>query len=259
MTLCELRWFSQLLRKPTAANVLLPEIGRPPFPVLYLLHGLSDDHTSWIRHSRLEDHAAGFPFIIVMPDAGRSYYANHAAGARMPWATHLAEELPAMVERNFASRTDRAGRCIGGVSMGGYGAMRLALSYPERYLSAHSHSGALMGPDPARGSMSAEEVLAILGGPYAGSSHDLVNLAERASAGGFLPKLRIDCGTEDHLLSDNRQFHRELQRLGIPVDYAESTGTHDWAYWDGQIRSALAFHRAASLEPTQADPPQAVT
>lgn len=242
MALCELRWFSQLLRTPAAANVLLPEIGKPPFPVLYLLHGLSDDHTSWIRHSRLEDHAAAFPLIIVMPGAGRSYYADHSAGSRMPWMTHLAEELPAMIERNFTARTDRAGRCVGGLSMGGYGALRLGLSYPQRYASVHSHSGALMGPDPQRGSMSTEEVAAILGGPYTGSPHDLVMLAEQARAAGAMPALRIDCGTQDHLLADNRRFVGELQRLHIPVDYAEYPGGHAWDYWDAHITAALAFH-----------------
>lgn len=250
MPLCEFRFFSDLLRTPTAANILLPQIGTPPFPVLYLLHGLSDDHTSWIRHSRIEDHAAPYPFIIVMPNAGRSYYANHSGGARRPWTTHLAEELPAMIERYFAARTDRQGRCIGGLSMGGYGALRLAFAYPDRYASAHSQSGALMGPNAGRGSMSREEVDAILGGPYENSQHDLVNLARQAAVGGAdLPRLRIDCGTDDHLLADNRRFHSQLQQPNISVDYHEFAGGHDWNYWEAHIAAALAFHQRVMISP----------
>ena len=99
MAFCQLHWFSQILVKQTTTWIILPDVGIGPFPVLYLLHGLSDDQTAWMRHTRIMDYVSELGLIVVMPDGGRSFYVNHAAGPR--WMEHLAEELPAMIERNF--------------------------------------------------------------------------------------------------------------------------------------------------------------
>ena len=173
----------------------------------------------------------------------------------------VGEELVAFVERNFPARRDQAGRCIGGLSMGGYGALRLALEHPERYVSANSHSGALLygardgvrDPSP----LTPAEQRQIFGDTPAGSAHDLLALAARAkAAGGHLPKLLIDCGTEDHLLADSRAVRDELRRLGVPHEYAEHPGAHEWDYWETHLPDALAFHaRALGIEPRPATQP----
>jgi S-formylglutathione hydrolase FrmB len=242
MAFCELHWHSEVLRKQTTTWVLLPDRGTPPFAVFYLLHGLSDDHTFWVRQTRIEAFAAPWPMIIVMPDGGRGFYTNHAAGPQ--WATHIAEELPAMIERTFPANTTREGRCIGGLSMGGYGALRLALGYPDRYISANSHSGALLGPTLSRNVVSMDEYHQMFGPAFEGSEHDLIVLARRAKAAGVtLPALRIDCGIEDHLLEANRQVHRGLLELGVEHEFADqNSGGHTWEYWNLHISEALAFH-----------------
>lgn len=240
MSFCQAHWFSQVLGKQTTTWVLLPDGGTPPFATFYLLHGRSDDQTMWMRRSRIEMHAAGLPLIIVMPDGGLGFYTNHQNGPR--WATHMAEELPTFIERTFHARADRKGRCVGGLSMGGYGALRLALGYPDRYISANSHSGALMvgtrRPEEA-------ERLLIFGSDPRGTEHDLTTLAARALSTGAVPRLRIDCGTEDFLLEDNRAFHRTLTELEVDHEYEEFPGGHAWGYWDLHIREALAFHTQA--------------
>jgi putative tributyrin esterase len=240
MSFCQLHWSSAILGKQTTTWVLLPDKGTSPFATFYLLHGLSDDQTAWMRHTRINDYVANLPLIVVMPDAGRGFYTDQAAGPR--WATHLAEELPAVIERNFPAKTNRAGRCIGGLSMGGYGAMRLALGYPQKYVSANSHSGALLGPNLDRGILSVDEFQQIVGERYKGSKHDLAELARRASAGGELPKLRIDCGSEDFLLEDNRAFHRSLVEMKVAHEYEEFPGNHNWDYWEIHVQEALRFH-----------------
>jgi putative tributyrin esterase len=242
MAFVQLHWFSQILRKQTTTWILLPETGAPPFPTYYLLHGLSDNHTTWLRRTRIEDHAAPLPLIIVMPDGGRGFYTDHTSGPK--WATHIAEELPEYIERIFPAKKNRDGRCIGGLSMGGYGAMRLALGYPHRYISANSHSGALLGPNLKRGSLSTDEYTQMIGPKYEGSDHDLAVLAERV-APGQMPDLLIDCGTEDFLLDDNRQFHKALLSQKIAHEYREFPGNHNWDYWETHITDALAFHAAA--------------
>jgi S-formylglutathione hydrolase FrmB len=131
--------------------------------------------------------------------------------------------------------------------MGGYGALRLALGYPERYVSAVSHSGAVfLGQVKPKD----EEYKRIFGAKSKNTDHDLQHLAAKAQAAGKLPALRIDCGVDDFLLSQNQAFHRQLIDLKIPHEYEEFPGAHTWDYWDLHVREAIAFHaRHLKLRP----------
>src|SRR5687767_7633473 len=126
MPLCEVHWSSTVLAKKVGTYVILPEpgVGEGPWPVYYLLHGLSDDYTVWQRRTRAEWYVRDLPLIVVMPDGYRGFYTDNADGPA--YAQYVAEELPEFVEKYFPARRDRAGRCVGGLSMGGYGALRLA-------------------------------------------------------------------------------------------------------------------------------------
>jgi putative tributyrin esterase len=242
MTFAQLHWFSGVLGRQTATWVLLPESGVPPFSTFYLLHGLSDDQSMWLRRTRLESHVGDRPLIVVMPDGGRGFYTDHHDGGPQ-WATHIGVELPGMIERTFPALPQRAGRFIGGLSMGGYGALRIALGWPERFASASSHSGAMLGPGRRNGVPPSREWDPVIGpAGWAGSANDLARLAEDARDRGVFPRLRIDCGTEDFLLDDNRAFHQSLVDAAVPHEYAEFSGSHDWSYWDLHVRDAIAFH-----------------
>jgi S-formylglutathione hydrolase FrmB len=245
MALAEIDWYSQTLENMVAMSVILPDVGKGPFATFYLLHGLSDDHTAWRRRSRIEWYARQWPLIVVMPDGGRNFYTDNEDGP--PYAEFFARELPAFVERTFPARTDRGGRCVGGLSMGGYGAMRLALGYPDRFASANSHSGALLAwrHDAKLTALSEAEHRRIFGNQSEGSSHDLIALATKAKRRVKTPKLRIDCGRQDELLGVSRTFHEELTRLGFEHEYAEFPGAHDWDYWDLHVREAIEFHAHA--------------
>lgn len=241
MSWCDVHWCSNVLGKQVGSYLLLPDQGKPPFAVFYLLHGLSDDHTIWLRRTAIERYVAGLPLIVVMPDGFRGFYTDHANGP--PYGQYLAEELPAFIERNFPAKKTRTGRSIGGLSMGGYGALRIALAHPDRYISAHSHSGAFwpyewLNPTPTE----KREKELIFGSSSHGANHDLIALAKRAKRKGPLPALRIDCGTEDFLLEQNRRLHRELDQLHVPHQYEEFPGKHNWEYWDEHIQEALRFH-----------------
>lgn len=242
MALCEIHWFSTTLEKTVASTIIIPDRGKPPFATLYLLHGLSDDHTIWHRRTRVEWYARELPLMIVMPDGYRGFYTNITAGPA--YARYVNEELIAFVERNFPAKPAREARCVGGLSMGGYGAFRAALAYPQLYASAHSHSGALMvGSRKARPGSGRPEVF---GADPRGSDHDLLKLAaDCRKRRSRLPKLLIDCGTEDFLIEDNREFHTRLLSLRIPHEYDEYPGEHNWDYWDTHIREAIAFHARA--------------
>jgi len=237
MAFCQLHWFSNILGKQTTTWILLPDGMTGPFATFYLLHGLSDDHTIWMRRTRIETYVTGKPLIVVMPDGGRGWYTDHEQGPR--WAEHIGVELPTFIEKTFPAIANRSARFIGGLSMGGYGALRLALGYPDRFASANSHSGAVrFGSKP----MDIPERGLILGPKPAGSNHDLLALAKKAKKAGKLPRLRIDCGTEDFLLEDNRSIHQSLLKLKMPHEYEEFPGDHNWDYWDLHVREAIEFH-----------------
>ena len=258
MALCEVHWSSGVLAKKVGMYLILPDagVGEPPYATYYLLHGLSDDYTVWMRRSRIEWYVRELPLIVVMPDGYRGFYTDNADGP--PYAQYVARELPEFVERNFPAKRKREGRCIGGLSMGGYGALRLALGYPERYVSANSHSGAILhghrnGPRPD-GPLSPPEFKRIFGDHPEGTEHDVVALARTASRRWPLPQLLIDCGTEDFLIEDNRALHRALAGMNVPHEYREFPGAHDWDYWDRHVQGALAFHaNALGLQPTGSD------
>jgi len=130
--------------------------------------------------------------------------------------------------------------------MGGYGALRIALGYPDRYTSANSHSGALMhGSRPTKkptSSLQDAEWRRVFGPKPMETDHDLVHLARECEKAGNLPKIRIDCGTDDFLIEDNRAYHKHLEALRIDHEYEEFPGVHNWDYWDTHVRTALAFH-----------------
>jgi putative tributyrin esterase len=223
-------------------TVIVPEgsVGTPPFPVCYLLHGLSDDHTSWTRQTSLERHVAGLPLIVVMPDGGRGFYCDAVDGPA--YERHLLDDVIGFVDRTFHTMPERQGRVIGGLSMGGYGAIKLALKYPQLFCSAVSHSAALDVQRRLERPEVAAEMRRIFGPAPGGGPNDPYALAATIDR-TLLPALRLDCGLEDGLLEENRAFHRHLEQLGIPHEYAECPGAHTWEYWDCHIQEALAFHQ----------------
>jgi putative tributyrin esterase len=255
MPWAEVRWRSEVIVKQTTMQVILPSVGKPPYATFYLLHGLGDDSTIWLRRTRIEVYVRALPLIVVMPDGYRGFYTDNEEGPA--YARHFGEEVPAFVERHFGARPARGARALGGLSMGGYGALRVALGYPDRFCSVNSHSGALMrfnldlGPKAARKDPVFREhppalygeMQRIFGRRPMGTRHDLMALIQRARRRHRrLPRILLDCGTEDSLLPCNRDLHRDLAAAQVPHQYREFPGGHDWDYWDCHVRDALEFH-----------------
>jgi putative tributyrin esterase len=255
MALLECRFFSQSLGLASTMHVILPD---PPlakdgvtplkrrrtYPTLYLLHGMSDDHTAWQRFTSLERYVAPLELAVVMPAVQRSFYTDTVTG--QAYWTFVSEEVPALARAFFPLSDRRDETYVAGLSMGGYGAFKLALSHPERYAAAASLSGALDVVRLAQGRVDegARELGYIFGDvpDLKGSPNDLFYLAERvAGRSGARPALYQWCGTEDFLYEDNVRFETHAAALELGLTYEEGPGGHEWACWDAQIQRVLAW------------------
>lgn len=235
--------------QPAAGQIGMASRGRRGgrYPVLYLLHGLSDDHTIWMRRTSVERYASERGVAVVMPAAGRSYYQDMASGPRF-W-THISEEVPRLARAFFPLSDRREDTYVAGLSMGGYGAFRMALTHPERFAAAGSFSGALDIVErvrPTRGESPdwARETVSMFGPRRkpAGTPSDLFALAKGvAQSRGPKPRLFQWCGTEDFLYQDNLRFRDHAQQLKLSLSYRESPGNHSWQYWDVQILEFLKW------------------
>lgn len=249
MALCQINFFSNFTGQMAAMNVIIPENMAGPFPTYYLLHGLSDDHTAWQRRTNIERYVDGIPMVVVMPCTDRGWYTNAANWPALRYEDHIIKDVIGFVERTFPVKKDRGSRAIGGLSMGGYGAVKLGLKYNHMFCSINSHSGAVRGPhwhDDEKISQAtndlAREFLPIFGPHGRGSDNDPLTLAENCPK-DRRPALLLDCGKKDFLLPDNRYFHNHLTKLKFPHTYHEFPGDHCWAYWDTHVQDAIAFHR----------------
>jgi len=255
MALIHCDCFSEVLGLSCSMCVILPqsastEAGSPAprsdrkHPTLWLLHGLSDDHTIWQRRTSIERYVAPLGLAVVMPAVHRSFYTDTTFGYRY-W-TYLSEELPALARSFFPLSEARADNFVAGLSMGGYGAFKLALRQPERFAAAASLSGALdLGTRPEETEEAFLDELAHIFGDFdafGGSEDDLMHLAERiAVSDGPKPRLYAWCGTDDFLYQQNVNFRDHARRVGLDLVYEEAPGDHQWAYWDQQIQRVLEW------------------
>lgn len=245
MPLLQTHFRSSVLDLCCTLNALIP----PPPPngkprsrlrVLWLLHGRSDDHSIWLRRTSIERYAEGRQLAVIMPAVDRSFYVDAADGPR--YGTFIADELPALCRWLFPLSDRRADNFVAGLSMGGYGAFRLALAHPDRYAAAASLSGALDIADFQRFSHDREHRRIF--GPIRkvpGSANDLFALARTlARSGKPIPRLYQCCGSADFLYQANLRFRDHARKLGLPLTYEEHPDrAHDWGYWDQQIQRVL--------------------
>jgi putative tributyrin esterase len=242
MALCTLHFPGPAIQRASSMNVIFPDHpdAQGPFPVLYLLGGLADDHTIWCRQTSLGRYVQELSLIVVMPNGGRSFYTDAVDGP--PYEQHIMKDVIGFVERTFNVRKDREGRGIGGLSMGGYGSMKLALKYPETFGSVVAHAGVYnMQRIIGRDNSPIPERRRIFGDDPVGGPDDIFALAEQLDP-AQAPRIRFDCGVDDGLIEDSRALHAHLQSLGIPHSYAECPGAHTWAYADERTPEAIAFH-----------------
>ncbi len=239
MSLLHWNHFSQALGKASACFVVVPESVPPPYRVVYLLHGHSDDYTIWQRRTAIERYAEAAGLMVVMPDGGRGWYSDARDGVSR-YESHILETIQ-RVDALLPTVTKRSGRGIGGLSMGGYGALKLGLKHPHLFGSIVAHSGVLDIAAWHRRSDHRPHLRAIFGAKVPAGDNCLA-LASTLAKARNCPRIRIDCGVDDFLIEHNRTLHRHLTQLNIAHEYEEFPGAHTWEYWDAHVPQALAFH-----------------
>lgn len=246
MALLNVNFFSRTLHRSTQMCVVLPDLPHKaprPWKTLYLLHGMTDNHSAWQRRSAIERYAEEWNIAVILPDAGLSWYCDTVAGEA--YFHFVSDELPRVCRQMFPSLSHRReDTFVAGLSMGGYGALKCALKRSDTFCKAASLSGALDAYavtllEPPLGSQAywtdvfgaAEDIPA--------SENDLFAAAEVLKENR--PDLYIWCGREDRLCAMNRSMRDRLQALGYSLCYRESEGDHQWKYWDREIQSALKW------------------
>ena len=253
MAWIECNFFSETLMLSTKMTVLLPEqtagqIGqsnvklRDKHPTLYLFHGGTDDDTIWLRRTSIERYVAPLGIAVVMPQVHLSFYTDMKYGMR--FGTFISEELPRLARSFFPLSDKREDNFAAGLSMGGYGAFKLALNHPDKFAAAASLSGAVDINSIRKMPVLGFDPLALVFGddPIEGSQHDLFYMTKTVSeSDGPKPLLYQACGTEDFLIEDNRRFRDHCESLNLSLTYQEEQGTHEWGYWDKKIQDVLKW------------------
>ena len=247
MALVTLQYRSEALMKNTLVHLVVPscdEVHAPlcTYKTLYMLHGLSEDAGSWIRKTNAERYATERDLILVMPSADRSMYCDGVLGQN--YFTHVTQELPVYLEWLFGISRKREKNYIMGFSMGGYGAARAALIYPDRYAAWGSFSGPL-DLEPMLSTLDDEARLSF---PF------LLRCADEVDRTPMNPVNLLDsetqkelkgyivCGTDDDLLFCSKRFQERSERLSLDNRFIYPNGLrHDWAYVDKELPAFFDF------------------
>ena len=214
---------------------------------LILLHGLTGTDTDWLYGGVAQEMAIQYNLNIFMPTTGNSFYLNHGY-AGVQYADFIAEELPAYIRQTFGIDMKKENTIIGGLSMGGYGAIRTALAYPDNFCACIGLSSAIHmrdiaeSGDTATGVVPVEMLRYLFGDPakLLESDKNPAFLYSRLKAEGKeIPKIYFACGTEDTLITANREFRDFLKEQGADFTYEEGPGAHNWTFWNKYINRGL--------------------
>ncbi|MEC6747721.1 alpha/beta hydrolase-fold protein [Marinilactibacillus sp. XAAS-LB27] len=241
MTTVDASFFSKNLERKVSYSAIIPKENRTarPFKTLYLLHGYSGDRRDWFYAGNIEHLAETYNIAVILPTGENSYYVNHPNG--MKYGEYIGQELIEETRSLFPLSTNREETWIGGLSMGGYGALRNGLYYHETFGKIIALSSRIITKTVDKEDhMYPERIMdVVVGHSEIQAIPDEIDLYLLAHKKIDLPELYMACGTSDFLYEDNVAFHQELNRLQISHQYVEDEGDHNWTFWNQQIIPAL--------------------
>lgn len=229
---------SKALNTTTKCVVIVPDSYRKNtserYPAIYLLHGYSGNYANWItKVPEIKEYADKYQVMIICPDGKNSWYLNSKTVAHSNYESYVAEELPGYIDFHYRTRADRHHRAITGLSMGGHGALYLAIRHKQTFGAAGSMSG-VMDLVPWENGYGLKSLI----GDTADLSTVIYSDLNLVSKADTVLRIKIDCGIDDPFIEANRAMHHKLLALKIRHDYAELPGGHTWEYW----RNAVEYH-----------------
>jgi S-formylglutathione hydrolase FrmB len=244
---------SKLIGKTLPYNIILPRdyntARTSRYPVIYLLHGLGGHYNDWLVRTNIADYAAWYRLIIVMPEGDNSWYIDSTNVPTDKYESYFLQELIPDVQERYRTIEARYGRAIAGLSMGGYGAFKFGLKYPDRFAFVGSVSGAFGATNYTENETGKgatwETFLRVFGpvGSETRQKNDLFELLQQVTPGQVtsLPYFYFDCGTEDapRIFNANHELDERMLQKKIPHEYRELPGNHSWGYWDSQVQEVL--------------------
>lgn len=245
----ELRHQSKLMSREMPYRIIFPagyaREKQKRYPVIYLLHGRVGHYNDWTDKAKVVEYAKPYDFIIVMPEGGSDgWYSDSVIKPDDKYESYFIQELIPEIDSHYRTLANRENRVVAGLSMGGYGALKFGLKYPEKFILAGSFSGALDSvfrtekyPHLIK---SVKDVFGENDNPSR-RENNIFRLVEAASPEQIkqMPFLFIDCGTEDHQFQSNRDFVALLTDKKVPHEYRQKPGAHTWDFWDAEIQEFL--------------------
>lgn len=244
---------SKVLHMWVDVSVLLPDDNRVKqfterthepvkYQTMYLLHGFSGDHMSYLRSSNIERYADQHQVMVVMPSLYNSAYTDMKYG--LEYFTYLSQELIDFIERTFPASTRREDRFVAGMSMGGYGAFKLGLSCPELFAAIGGVAGSYHAEYRYQGKVTTVSTLceALYGDPPAITPeiHDIFTLLKNLKdSGQELPRMYTCCGYEDRRYQDSVDLKEFADSIGVPLVFEHSHGKHDSVFFDEYIQKIM--------------------
>jgi len=238
--------YSNSMHKQIKCVVIKPDVyknKKNTFPVVYLLHGFGGNFSNWVtKVPELKNYADTYQIMIVCPDGNyASWYFDSPVDSASRYETYEGTEVVNYIDQHYHTIADAAHRAITGLSMGGHGALFLAL----RHATVFGAAGAISGGVDLTESKRRFDVAKRIGDTVinADNWHDysVLNLIEKYTATPV--KIIFDCGTKDIFIEGNRRLHQKMLELKIPHDYTERPGEHNWAYWKNAIPYQLLFFK----------------
>lgn len=235
--------FSNAMQKQIKVVVVKPDKVKKKIalPVVYLLHGYSGNYAQWVSHAQqLQERVNQFKMMLVCPDGGfNSWYLNSPIDSSVRYETFCSKELVEYIDQNYSTKADKNFRAITGLSMGGHGALYIAIKHSDLF----GNAGSICGGVDIRPFPKSWDMVKVLGDTACckqnWEEHTVINVVNRLKNKEL--NLIIDCGVDDFFLTVNRNLHQKLQQMKIDHDYTERPGGHNKAYWSNSIDYQLYF------------------
>lgn len=251
MALLKLSFSSKTLERTVDVNVVLPaenleESKRLNFKTLYLLHGYTGNQDDWLTYTTIRTISEKYNLALVMPSGENSFYTdNEATGCN--YGEYIGKELVDFTRKILPLSNKREDTFIGGLSMGGFGALRIGALYGNTFSKIISLSGAFIiknlqtDKDFYKTSIANKSYFERLFGNIEQLDNSNNNPVFCVKNSDNMPDVFMACGTEDYLINENRDMKNTLENCGVNIKYEESSGIHDWEFWEKNINIAIKW------------------